>query len=129
MNATHGNTKIDLVPLLRFVKDNQERPLIDKIMARFDVQERAARDNLRVLIKGGWVEEYRLTSDQRKKRYRVTSDGYALLTQGLRAEFEVARARQKFSTCSHSPRRPRDAARSSLLDAKSVVLREQWENV
>jgi hypothetical protein len=129
MSATRGNTKIDLVPLLMFVRDNQERPLIDKIMSRFDVKERAARDNLRVLIKGGWVEEYPLASDRRKKRYRVTSEGYALLGQGVRAEFEVARARKKFSTCSHNPRSTRATRGQSAPGGGQVALREQWANV
>lgn len=124
-----GKTKIDLAELLLFIREHQERPLIKRVQARFDVSERAARDAVRVLVKGGWVEEYRLLSDNRQKRYRLTATGHAAAQDIRRARRALNQARQKYSTIRHSVPVALERRAGSRNANGSVALRRERTRV
>jgi hypothetical protein len=68
--------KIDLQAVLRFIADADDgveyTPLITWIMATFGCHERAAKDNISILGRGGWVAALAIPDDRRRKRYIVT---------------------------------------------------------
>jgi DNA-binding MarR family transcriptional regulator len=106
-------SKIDLQAVLRFIAaaDNVGyTPLITWITTTFACRERAAKDNLSVLVQGGWVAAVPVPDDRRRRRYVVTEKGRADM-RGVFGEGALKRGRRRYSTCLSGGARRRQAAR------------------
>ena len=62
-------SKVELQVVLRFIASQEQvayAPLIGWITRTFDCRERAAKDTVSVLLRGGWIERRKHASGQRR---------------------------------------------------------------
>lgn len=120
-----SSSKIDLQSVLRFIASREKveyAPLIAWITKTFDSRERAAKDNVSVLMKGGWLEKRDNTNDRRRTRYALTEKGKSDMA-GSFGRTALARGRRLYSTCLSGSARRRQAAKRLAADnplAKAV---------
>jgi DNA-binding MarR family transcriptional regulator len=116
--------------VLRFLAegDKADYPtLLAWIQETFHCKERAAKDAVSILVKGGWVDALRLPSDRRRKRYLLTEKGRADM-QGSFSKAALQGGRRRHSTCLNAKGRRRQAARflpgkDELVDALEAEAR------
>lgn len=104
-------SKIDLQAVLRFVAADPLVPsdeLIGWMVATFECGERAARDNVAVLVRGGWLARSRDEEDRRRVRYAVTKKGWEDM-EGAFGRGLLTRARKRYSACLSGTARARQA--------------------
>jgi hypothetical protein len=71
-------SKVDLQAVLRFVAAREwveSAELMAWIVEAFGCRERAAKDNVSVLVQGGWLGRERDEHDRRRLRYAITEKG------------------------------------------------------
>jgi hypothetical protein len=105
-------SKVDLQAVLRYLADAngpEYQALVAWIEQTFGCRERAAKDNVAILVKGNWVEALPLPSDRRRKRYVLTEKGRADM-RGSFGQGALARGRRRHSTCLSGTGRRRQAA-------------------
>jgi hypothetical protein len=105
--------KVELQTVLRFIASQEEvayAPLIGWMTRTFDCRERAAKDNVSVLLKGGWIEKRTHSSEQRRASYRLTGNGHADMA-GTLGRTALKRGRRLYSTCLSGRARTRQAAK------------------
>lgn len=106
-------SKVDLQKVLRFLAEASERDydsLIIWIEETFGCRARAAKDNIAILVRGGWVAAVPVQDDHRRKRYTLTEKGRADMV-GAFGEGALTRGRRRYSTCLSGDARRRQAAR------------------
>ena len=106
-------SKVDLQAVLRFIGSQEEvayAPLIAWITRTFDCRERTAKDNVSVLVKGGWLAKRTDPSEQRRASYKLTEKGHADMS-GTFGRTALRRGRRLYSTCLSGRARTRQAAR------------------
>jgi DNA-binding MarR family transcriptional regulator len=104
-------SKIDLQAVLRFVAAHPSTAadeLVGWMVDAFGCRERAARDNLTVLVRGGWLERRRDERDRRRICYALTDKGREDM-QGSFGQSLLKRARKRYSTCLSGSARARQA--------------------
>ena len=106
-------SKVDLQAVLRMIASEGEVTygrLIGWTTRKFDCRERAAKDNVSVLLKGGWIEKRTDPSEQRRASYKLTEKGHADMS-GTFGRTALRRGRRLYSTCLSRRARTRQAAR------------------
>src|SRR5215211_2035248 len=130
--AARRNTtsKIELQAVLRFVACYafvRAGELIRWMVAAFGCGVRAARDNLTVLVRGGWLARSRDQNDRRRVRYTVTEKGRADM-QGSFGRGVLKRALKRYSTCLSGTARARQA-RIAKPDALAEALEAEMRSL
>jgi hypothetical protein len=111
-------SKIDLQAVLRYVG---ERKVVSSdelrrwIIETFGCGERAAKDALSVLVRGGWLTKLRDERDRRRSRYLLTEKGRED-TVGMFGQGALERGRRIHSTCLSGTGRRRQAARRQAAE-------------
>ena len=119
-------SKVDLQAVLRMIASREEvayGPLIGWITRTFDCRERAAKDNVSVLLKGGWIDKRTHSSEQRRASYTLTEKGHADMT-GNFGRTPLKRGRRLYSTCLSGRGRTRQAARRKAAQNPLAIARE-----
>jgi DNA-binding MarR family transcriptional regulator len=121
-------SKIDLQALLRFIAASPDgiryAPLVTWITATFGCRERAAKDNISILVKGAWVSALPMPEDRRRKRYIVTEKGRSDM-RGHFGEGALRRGRRRYSTCLSGAARRRQAARVNGMNELEEALENE----
>jgi DNA-binding MarR family transcriptional regulator len=78
-------------------------------------RERAAKDNISILVKGSWVAARPVPDDRRRKRYVVTEKGRSDM-RGHFGEGALRRGRRRYSTCLSGAARRHQALRIQAVD-------------
>ena len=135
MAARRNTTStIELQAVLRFVARYafvRAGELIRWMVAAFGCGVRAARDNLTVLVRGGWLARSRDQNDRRRVRYTVTEKGRADM-QGTFGRGALKRGRKRYSTCLSGTARvhqARFAEPNPLAEALEAEIRSLFGNV
>jgi hypothetical protein len=109
---------VDLQAVLRFLAAHEwveSARLVAWIVVTFACGERAAKDNVSILVQGGWLTREREERDRRRLRYAITEKGREDLVGGFgRAALE--RGRRCYSTCLGGASRRRQAARRARAE-------------
>jgi Winged helix DNA-binding domain len=111
-------SKVDLQAVLHYVG---ERNVVSSdelrrwIVETSDCRERAAKDALSVLVRGGWLTKSRDEHDRRRSRYSLTEKGRED-TVGMFGQGALERGRRLHSTCLSSAGRRRQAARRQAAE-------------
>jgi hypothetical protein len=105
-------SKVDLQAVLRFVAAREwveSAELMAWIVEAFGCRERAAKDNVSVLVQGGWLGRERDEHDRRRLRYAITEKGREDMV-GSFGQAALQRGRRCYSTCLSGASRRRQAA-------------------
>lgn len=98
------------------------RPLCDVLVAERTAAlrpaRRAAKDNVSVLLKGGWIEKRTHSSEQRRASYRLTEKAHADMG-GTFGRTALKRGRRLYSTCLSGRARSHQAARRKAARTRS----------
>jgi hypothetical protein len=111
-------SKVDLQAVLRHLDKSDgvgSAALVAWIVQTFQCRERAAKDNLAVLARGGWTDKDREASDRRRVLYTLTEKGRADASGGF-GRAALRRGRRLYSTCLSGKARERQAARREAAD-------------
>jgi len=120
-------SKVDLQAVLRFISAADGigyAPLIAWIMATFGCRERAAKDNISILVKSRWVEALRNPDDRRRKRYVLTEKACSDM-RGHFGEGALKRGRRRYSTCLNRAARRRQRLRIPAADELADALEDE----
>jgi DNA-binding MarR family transcriptional regulator len=99
-------------------------PLVAWIMATFGCRERAAKDNVSILVKGRWVAALQGLDDRRRRRYVLTEKGRSDM-RGHFGESALGRGRRRYSTCLSATARRRQANRINAADALAEATEDE----
>lgn len=122
-----SQSKVDLQAVLRFIAAADGvgyAPLVAWIMVTFGCRERAAKDNISVLVKGRWVAALQDPDDRRRRRYVVTEKGRSDM-DGHFGEGALRRGRRRYSTCLSGAARRRQALRVEAVDELAEALEDE----
>jgi hypothetical protein len=111
-------SKVDLQAVLRSVatRDRVEAAeLVAWIVEAFGCGARAAKDNVSVLVQGGWLAREREEHDRRRLRYAITEKGREDMV-GSFGRAALERGRRCYSTCLSGASRRRQAARRARAE-------------
>lgn len=126
--ARGSRPKIDLAVALTLISSRPGREYaawVSDLQATFLCGERAAKDALAVLVRGGWAEARPHEADGRKRRYYVTAEGEEDLSSRVGA-MAVRASRRLFSACSKAARRMRDhQERNGHTEAAAALLEDR----
>jgi DNA-binding MarR family transcriptional regulator len=121
-------SKIDLQAVLRFIAAAPDgvgcAPLVTWITATSGCRERAAKDNVSILAKGGWVAALPMPGDRRRKRHVITDKGRSDM-RGHFGEGALRRGRRRYSTCLSGAARRRQAARVNGMNELEEALENE----
>jgi len=124
----HKSQLIDLVQVAEYVGESEGveySALVTWICETFECRERAAKDSLSILVKGGWAEARGGQSDGRSRTYHLTPGGHEDLATDI-GRSAVRSARRRFSTCSRRARRVREhQERNGLIEYGQELWLEQ----
>jgi len=111
-------SKVDLQAVLRFVEARnwvESAEFIAWIVETFGCRTRAAKDNVSVLVQGGWLARERDERDRRRLRYAITEKGREDMF-GSFGRAALDRGRRCYSTCLSGASRRRQAARRARAE-------------
>jgi hypothetical protein len=111
-------SKVDLQAVLRFVAAHdwvESAELVPWIVEAFGCGERAAKDNVSILVQGGWLGRERDERDRRRLRYAITAKGREDMV-GSFGRAALERGRRCYSTCLSRASRRRQAARRARAE-------------
>jgi DNA-binding MarR family transcriptional regulator len=124
-------SKVDLQAVLCFIgaaKGFGYGPLVAWIMATFGCCERAAKDNVSILVKGRWVAALQDPADRRRRRYVLTEKGRSDM-RGHFGEGALRRGRRRYSTCLSGTARRRQALRIEAVDELADALENETRHL
>jgi DNA-binding MarR family transcriptional regulator len=124
-------SKVDLQAVLLFM-DAAEGVgyggLVVWIMTTFGCCERAAKDNVSILVKGRWIAALQDPADRRRRRYVLTEKGRSDM-RGHFGEGALRRGRRRYSTCLSGTARRRQALRIEAVDELADALENETRHL